>query len=288
MANFDPTARGALVYAQRRLAGRSRAGQPGQEQLRAARRRHLPHQRPDAAPRRLRNVLQPVRAHRLGRSARAESAGTAQHPGQFGVGRHHAGVLHERRLPGELSRSVEPRHPQPEAARRVPGRAADDGPAVRRRHRTRADRQHGGVGRRDRFVHEKSRGAAQSQSAAARHARRQRRGAVSEFRQHPGARDERRSQLQGRRPLVRKAVQRRLRLSRVVHHRRSARPGARAPQRLVRPRAEHARSRVVGRPERLRHPSSLRRQLHRRTAVRRGQADAAGRRRPRRFSAAGW
>ena len=33
-------------------------------------------------------------------------------------------LLHERRLPGQLSRSVEPRHPQPEAARRRPGRAA--------------------------------------------------------------------------------------------------------------------------------------------------------------------
>ena len=75
-----------------------------------------------------------------------------------------------------------------------------------------------------------------------------------------------------------KRFERRLRLPRVVHHRRSARPGARAPQRLIGPRAEHARPRIVGGAERLRRPSSLRRQLHRRAAVRRGQADAAGRR----------
>ena len=93
--------------------------------------------------------------------------GLLEHPGQFGVGRHHAGVLHERRLPGELSRSVEPRHPQLEVAGGVPGLAADHGPAVRRRHRTRADRQHGGVRRRGRFVHEESRRPAESQSTAA-------------------------------------------------------------------------------------------------------------------------
>ena len=68
---------------------------------------------------------------------------------------------------------------------------------------------------------------------------------------------------------------------------RIARPGAGAPQRRVGPAAEHARPRVVGRAERLRHPPSLRRQLHRRAAVRRRQADAAGRRRrqdPRRLA----
>ena len=41
--------------------------------------------------------------------------------------------------------------------------------------------------------------------------------------------------------------------------------------------AERPRSRGVGRPEQLRHPPPLRRQFHRRAAVRRGQADAVRR-----------
>ena len=76
---------------QRRLARRSRARQPGQEQLRAAHRRDLSHQRQHAAARRLRHVLQPVRSHRLRGSARPQPAGAAQHPGQLD-GQHRPGV----------------------------------------------------------------------------------------------------------------------------------------------------------------------------------------------------
>ncbi len=197
LANFDPNGnggRGRAGVRQRRIARRSRARQPGQEQLRAARRRDLPHQRTDAPSRRLRGVLQPVRSHRLRGSAGAQSAGAAQHPGQLD-GQHQPGVPDEGRVPAELSRSLEPGDPQPEAARRDPGWTANDGPAVWRGYRTRGGPQHGGVGRRGRLVHVTPCGAAQPQSAAPRHARCQWRHSVSGFRQHPGARDERRSQL---------------------------------------------------------------------------------------------
>ena len=163
-----------------RIARRSRARQPRQEQLRAAHRRHLPHQRQDAAARRLRRVLQPVRSHRLRGSARAQPAGAAQHPGQFRVGRHQPGVLHEGRLPAELSRSVEPGDPQPEAARRDAGRAADawsssSAPASSARLAGNMVVSADAVG----SFTTPPRGAAQPQSAAARHARCQRRDAVS-------------------------------------------------------------------------------------------------------------
>ncbi len=103
---------------------------------------------------------------------------------------------------------------------------------------------------------EPPRGAAQHQPAAAGHARRQRPAAVPGIRQHPMARDDRRGQLQGRGPLAREALQGRLQLSHVVHRRRSARPGARAPQRRVRTSAERPRPGIVGGAERLRHSSS--------------------------------
>ena len=60
----------------------------------------------------------------------------------------------ERRVSGRLSRPVEPRHSQPETARRRPGRAAHAGAAVRRRHRASDWRQLRGVGGRGRFVHQ--------------------------------------------------------------------------------------------------------------------------------------
>ena len=94
------------------------------------------------------------------------------------------------------------------------------------------------LGRLCRLIDRAPRGAAQHQSAAAGHARRERPAAISGVRQRPVARDDRRGELQRHRPVVREAVQRWLQLPDVVHGRRGTRSGARAPQRLVRQPAE--------------------------------------------------
>ena len=156
LANFDPNGnggRGALVYASDgSLADRALVNPDKNNfapRIGAIYRINDQH----APSRRLRGVLQPVRSHRLRGSARPQPAGAAQHPGQLD-GQHQPGVPDEGRVPDELPRSLEPGDPQPEAARRDPGRTADDGAAVWRRHRTRAGPQHGGVGRCGRLVHD--------------------------------------------------------------------------------------------------------------------------------------
>ena len=237
-----------------------------------------------AAPRRLRHVLQPVRPHRLGGSARAQSAGPAQYPGQFGVGRHHAGVLHAGRLPGELPRSVEPGDPQPEAARRDRGLrrerwSSSSAPASSaswpatwwcRPTRSARSRQHLAVLRN---LNQPLPGTLDANGAMP----------------YPNFGNIQAREMNGEANYKGVDLSFEKRFSDGYGYRASYTIGEardQAPEHLNASsgRAQNTRDLESWEgPERLRHPSSLRRQLHRRIAVRRGQADAAGRRRPQDF-----
>ena len=293
MANFDPTATAArrAGLRQRRLARRSRARQPGQEQLRAAHRRDLP----------------------ASTSARILRGGYGMFYNQFDrIGSEDQLALNP---PGLRNIQVNSRRATPtpvflmkdgfppnfldpsnlvirnlKLRAAIAGCAANDGAAVRRAASSGSSARNfvvsaDAVG----SFTSTPRGAAQPQPAAARHARCQRRRAVSRTSATSSARE-----MTGEANYKGVDFSFEKRFSDGYSYRASYTIGEardQAPEHLNASSgraAEHARPRVVGRAERLRHPSSLRRQLHRRAAVRRGQADAAGRRRPARFSAAGW
>ena len=281
MANFDPSGAGSLVFARDGSLDGSRAGEPGQEQLRAADRRRLQDHRSNTIVRGGYGVFY-NQFERIG----SEDQLALNPPGLQNIDIQAASgsavpiLLHAGRLPAEPSRSVEHR----------PG--AHHGP--RRRSRLRRGRwcsssaaafeqQMAAISSRRSMRSARSteqpRGAAQPQPEPARHARRQRAAAVSDVRQRAVARDDGRGQLQGHRPVASRSDSATATATAASYTLGDAqRSGAGAPERLVRPAAERARSRVVGRTERLRHPPPLRRQLHRRAAVRRGQTVRAGRR----------
>ncbi len=105
LANFDPNGnggRGALVFASDgSLADRALVN-PDKNNFapRVGAIYRINDQ--DAAARRLRGVLQPVRSHRLRGSARAQPAGPEQHPGQLDR-QHQPGVPDERWIPARTT-----------------------------------------------------------------------------------------------------------------------------------------------------------------------------------------
>ena len=246
--------------------------------------------RPHDRARRLRRVLQPVRAHRLRRSARAQSAGPAQR-------RHHARrparprrCCSCGRLSAELPRSA--RHRQPDAARGRSQRAAHDGAAVRRRHRAAARRRRSSssadvVG----IVHAAtSRCCATSISRCRARATPTARARIPAFGSNVQWREMTgEGSYKGIDLGFEKRFTQRLQLPRVVHARRLARPGAGAPERRRRAvrRTAATSSRGKGRATSI-SVIALVANFIAELPFGAGQADAAGWPRRARFSVTGW
>ena len=235
--------------------------------------------RADHPARRLRRVLQPVRARRVGGSARAQPAGAAQYRHQRGGDGDQPRPLHARRVPGKLPRPARDRQP--------------DAPVVR--HRTPRARScsssaagSSGSSAPTSWSSADVIGSVTDHLAVIRNLNQPLAGTLDangprpypafgsnvQWREMTGD-----ASYKGVDLGVREALHQRLQLSRVVHDRQQPRQRAGAPGRQRRrPSAGRPRPGVVGRSQQLRYPPPLRRQLHRGAAVRRGQADAAGRR----------
>ena len=150
MTNFNPAGTGSLIFATDGSLAAAQPGQPGSQQLRAARRRRLQAGRQDDPARRLGHLLQPVRSRRQRGSAVAEPAGPGQQDDHADVGL--ARVLPQPGIPGRLPERAEPRSGGRTAEGRPPAlgrpeRSQHDDAAGERRHPARARRQHGAVGR---------------------------------------------------------------------------------------------------------------------------------------------
>ena len=297
MANFDPpTAARRAGLRDGRIDRGSRAGQPGSRTT--SRRGSAPIYKLDAIARSSAaatassTTSSSASARRI--SSRSNPPGLLQHRRHSAASRATTPVLFMQRWVPDRTSSIR----RTSILSRLLIRTSDannprhDGAAVRRRRRA-ADRRATSwrLGRRrsDRSTDNLAVLRNLNQNAA-RHARRQRRRCRTrtfgnvQWREMTGE-----GQLQGRRHVVREAVQQAATAT--------ARPtpigeardsGARAPRTPRRAAAERPRPRVVGRAERLRHPPSPRRQLHRRAAVRRRQAVRRRTASPRRSSAAGW